>query len=320
MTGVQTCALPIFKSRIEGTIRKVDIQFPGAGYVKNDLLLFTGGQGTGANANVFSVQDDATYHDVYYYIMGSRIQDVANDTIYDPNNNTHTGYAYANMANIYVNTSNLLINVAAGTLVQNVELDFWSGNSNVYFELGDLITPLDLHGYSAGDQIITGFDKQSSNITIRPGITSAGVFENPFRIIKKPNVNNLIANSSYYWRYGPAGPIVATAMINPGSGYIEIPTVSVISNTSIRDLGILGRMDIYDGGRNYANGEFITFDNPVGSYGLGANAQISGVDANGTITRVNFRPVDGMLLGGYGYRDDMKPTVNIHTKIGRAHV
>jgi hypothetical protein len=315
-SGAQVIISKVIKSRIEGTIRKVDIQFPGAGYVKNDLLLFTGGGGSGANANVFSVLDDGTYHEPYFYIIGSRISDVQDDIIYDPNNNVHIGYAYSNLANIYVNTSNLLINVAAGTLVQNVELDFWSGNSNVYFELGDLITPLDIHGSPIGDQIITGFDKQSANITIRPGITSAGIFENPFRIIKKPNVNNMIANSSNIWRYGPAGPIVSTAMINPGSGYIEIPTVSVKSNTSIRDLGILGRMDIYDGGRNYANGEFITFDNPAGTYGVGANAIVTSVDANGTITQVNFRSLDGMLPGGYGYRDDMKPTVNVHTTSG----
>jgi hypothetical protein len=81
-------------------------------------------------------------------------------------------------------------------------------------------------------------------------------------------------------------------------------------------MGILGRMDIINGGLGYQAGDTITFDNPDGTYGFGGNAQVSVVDSQGTIQQVNFIAMPGMLPGGYGYDSTRLPTANIHTTTG----
>jgi len=307
--GGQVVIGKVTKSHLEGKIKAVNVVFPGAGYKVNDPLLFVGGGGANAAANVYSVLDDYTFHPAYYNIVGSTIDQVADLPIVNAVGDIVETQAYSNLATQWSNTSNLNISTEPGGTINDITLSKNLANSNVYFETGDVLFVQNTY------QTITASNKYYWELTIQPGLPG-GLSNVSFVVNKKPNVNTLLANSMIYWSYGPCGPIVSCAITNPGSGYVELPNVSVVSNTTIRSMGILGRMDIIDGGRNYQAGDQITFDNPYATYGIGANAQVSVVDANGTITEVNFFAEPGRIPGGYGYRADLLPTANIHTSTG----
>jgi hypothetical protein len=326
-SGAQVIISKVSRRRLEGTIKAVDVVYNsgtledgtdygyylgGAGYLANDALLFTGGGGTDAAGKVRSVLDDGTYHDPYIDVISTRISDVQ-DVIINASND-HEGFSYNMLANVYTNTSNLVISSGPGTLINDVTLDQWSGNSNVYFETGDVLF---FYNYSSniGYQTVTQSNLYDEYLTLDPGIPG-GETNLHFQVVKKANANSKISESMFYWTYGPCGPIISTQMLNAGSGYIELPSVSVLSNTQIRSLGILGRMDLLEGGLGYAIGDVITFDNPAGTYGVGGNAQVSVVDANGSITEINFIAEPGLPPGGFGYQADKLPTANIHTVAG----
>lgn len=305
--GGQIIINKVAKSRLEGQIKAVTVDFPGAGYQAPTNLLFTGGGGgAGAAANINVVDLSETYHPTNYSIVGSTIDLVANTVIQNAVGDTWETQAYSNLATLYSNTSNLNISTIAGGTINNVTLNKFLANSNVYFETGDVLYVISTNTY----QTVTSSSVSTWYITIQPGLPG-GLANVSFRVFKKPNVNSIIANAMQYWTYANCGPIISTAMINPGSGYITLPDVSPLSNTLIRSMGILGRMDIISAGSGYANGDIIQFINPPGTYGIGANAQVSVVDNLGRIQQINWFAIPGHLPGGSGYRQDLLPTVNI---------
>jgi hypothetical protein len=314
--GGQVVINKVTKSHLEGKIKQVNVLAPGAGYIANTPLLFTGGDGANAAGNVFSVQDTYVYHPAYYNIVGSTISDVAGYPIVNAVGDYVETQAYSNLATQWSNTSNLDISTPPGSIITTLWLSKNMANSNVYFETGDVLS---FPGTAYANQTITLSNKQYWQITTTPGLPGS-LANVSFVVNKKPNVNTLLANSMNYWTYGPCGPIIACDIINTGSGYTSIPSVSVLSNTSVRSLGMLGRMDIINGGQGYANGDIITFDNPYGTYGYGGNAQVSVVDSNGTIVQVNFFALPGYPPGGLGYREDALPTANIHTVHGNGAI
>lgn len=300
----------VVNKKLEGSIKAVDVIQSGAGFVANTNLLLTGGGGTGAAANVFTVQDDETYHPAYYDIVASQIIEVA-DTQIANTVDTNEGFAYSNLNTIYTISANLTINVGAGGTQNVVTLSDNMSNSNVYFETGDFVHIIETNTTHR----IVESNRYYNELNLTPGLAGSQYFLS-FEVVKKPNANSIVAQSMNYWSYGPCGPIISTAIINPGKNYIELPTVSALSNTFVRSLGILGKMEIYDGGTGYANGDIIQFINKPGTYGVGANAQVSLVNATGTILQVSFLPLEGHLPGGSGYRQDVLPDINILTSGG----
>ena len=113
--------------------------------------------------------------------------------------------------------------------------------------------------------------------------------------------NNFIANSMNYFVYSNTGPAKFITVISRGSGYTGTPSITIAANTRVRELGILGRMEIINGGQGYRVGDTITFTNLVGGYGTGAAGNVKNVAANGYITQVEFKPVFGQITGGTGY-------------------
>ena len=67
---------------------------------------------------------------------------------------------------------------------------------------------------------------------------------------------------------------------------------STISNTTvfIKSYGSLGKTVIHDGGVGYALRDELVFTNQSGSYGLGASAEVTQIDANGVIQKIEFVP------------------------------
>lgn len=134
--------------------------------------------------------------------------------------------------------------------------------------------------------------------------------------LSSSNANVTLANATAYFTYSNTGPISATTVTFQGSGYLGLPTITAVANTVVRSLGILGRMDINDGGLNYANGNIITITNVIGGYGTGAAANVKSVDANGKITAVQFVPVAGQIIGGTGYSQSRLPVANVVSVTG----
>lgn len=290
------------RAYLEGKIKSVEVNYAGAGFKANDVALFAGGGGSGAAAEVSVVNEDETYHPSSYDIVGTRIIDVANNVIANTLN-VNQGEAYSSLANVYINTSNLIVTTGDG-LANTINLDFWVANSNVYFETGDYIL------VNSEYVMVTSSNVMSNVITVSPAL-SANLAGMSFEIYKRPNANTTIANSVIYWQYANCGPILSVRVLNPGVGYIELPTVDIVSNTFIRSMGILGRMEVANGGFGYVVGDILEFENRHGHYGEGANAIISSVDANGTIQQVSFVPRQGYVTGGSGYEQAALPNVNI---------
>lgn len=127
--------------------------------------------------------------------------------------------------------------------------------------------------------------------------------------------NNWIQNSVSFFVYANTGPAQAFVINNKGSDYAGLPSITIIANTIISQLGILGKMNIVSSGTGYQNTDYIEFVNVRGGYGSGANANVI-VNATGSIVSVKFTPVQGQIVGGSGYSQDFLPTANIVTSTG----
>jgi len=149
----------------------------------------------------------------------------------------------------------------------------------------------------------------------RNTVISNAVYSNLNSSVIDP-ANNWISNSMYFWTYANTGPAVIVKLNASGSSYSSTPTVSVIANTRIQSLGILGRMRINDGGSNYQINDKIEFINVFGGYGTGASANVKNVNGSGAITEVEFEEVPGHIIGGSGYDINFLPTANVITSTG----
>lgn len=129
-------------------------------------------------------------------------------------------------------------------------------------------------------------------------------------------LNHWIQNSMSFWTFSNCGPVTSCSVITEGNSYDTSPFIDIQSNTAIRSLGILGRMEIVNGGLNYAVGDELTFTNPIGCYGVGAKANVSAIAANGMITAVKFRQMPGHFVGGSGYEQTSLPTISVSTATG----
>lgn len=136
--------------------------------------------------------------------------------------------------------------------------------------------------------------------------------------LNSTNANSTIASGVSYWTYANTGPASIIVINSGGTNYTSDPTISVIANSQIQQLGILGRMEIITGGSNYQVGDTIEFINVPGGYGTGALANVTTVDASNsnTITAVSFQEMPGHLTGGSGYNSNFLPTANVISSNG----
>lgn len=134
--------------------------------------------------------------------------------------------------------------------------------------------------------------------------------------LNSANINTTVANAVNTFVYGNTGPVESVVILNPGSNYVSLPIIDVQANTRIRSLGILGRLEIANGGSGYQVGNKIEFINGYGSFGTGAAANVVNVNANGSITQVRFEAVPGQIVGGSGYIHDNLPTANVISSTG----
>jgi len=130
------------------------------------------------------------------------------------------------------------------------------------------------------------------------------------------NANTVLANAFTTFTYGPTGPVLKTKLNDGGSGFSGIPSISVISNTIVHGIGILGKMTIASNGANYLVGDKLVFHNVFGGYGTGAAANVTAVDGAGGIVSVYWIPVSGFPVGGIGWDQNHLPTITINSVSG----
>ena len=121
------------------------------------------------------------------------------------------------------------------------------------------------------------------------------------------NANTTLANAFTFGGFATF-PISSVIVQNQGGGLDQQPTVSAISEyttdaygqTNLANLGILASIKIVDGGRNYSNGDTVVL---IGGSGFGAYANVTVVDANGTIQNVAYKAdtTGNYPIGGLGY-------------------
>ena len=134
--------------------------------------------------------------------------------------------------------------------------------------------------------------------------------------LRSANVNTSIANATNNWVYSNTGPAQLIVVISPGDGYTSTPMLSIIANSAIQQLGILGRMQIVNGGTGYKIGDQIEFINVWGGYGVGATANVTNVGTANTITDVRFQKMSGHIIGGSGYNQNFLPRANVISTTG----
>lgn len=162
-----------------------------------------------------------------------------------------------------------------------------SPNTLTFFT--DLITDIDIANVTIG---AANYGFPSSNVT--------------------ENANSVIAQAltSTTINVGPVSAVLVTQSAIEGVPALDIVPSIVKGNVRVNDLGILGRIDIVDGGLNYNVGEYLVFTNQPKDYsGYGANAQVAAVAANGAITRIRIND------GGAGYYSDL-PSVTVSSPTG----
>jgi hypothetical protein len=136
--------------------------------------------------------------------------------------------------------------------------------------------------------------------------------------VNASNANTTLANALSFFVYGNTGPVQNVAVISVGD-YSSIPLFSVVANTKILELGILGQINVSSRGTGYTNNDFIIFENVSGGYGSGANANLV-VNATGSIMRTNWLQVPGQIIGGSGYEQSFLPVANIQSSTGSGGV
>lgn len=192
-------------------------------------------------------------------------------------------------------------------------------------------------GYQVGNQILfSGGGGTGANANVSSVNKDESIHPNSYNIVystinleantllnnavysnlNSSNVNFTIANAVNTFVYANTGPINGTLVYSPGQNYTSDPTASVVANSMIFGLGVLGRMSIANAGSGYVIGDTIEFINVPGGYGFGAHANVTNVDGSGGITQVNFQQLYGHLIGGAGYDMSYLPTANVVSGTG----
>ena len=147
----------------------------------------------------------------------------------------------------------------------------------------------------------------NSDIIDTYNLTAIGAYSNG----ASGNANTALANTLTFFVYGNTGPIASIVLSTGGNNYTSVPIASAIANTRIKNLGIIGKLTINDGGTGYSNGDQLIFTNIPGGFGFGANGNVV-TGASGTIVNTNLKILSaGHIIGGAGYSMTHLPTVSV---------
>jgi sugar lactone lactonase YvrE len=236
--------------------------------------------------------------------------------------NSGSDYKIGDSVTIESNTGTggaiVVSSVSSGNLTSIVAFDGGAG-----FVRGDEILITGGGGSGANANVATVvannyFHPNSYNVVFstisREANTTIGntLYSNLNSLITDP-ANNWIGNSMSFFAYANTGPIETVLLYVPGVNYSENPSISATANTRVRNLGILGRMRIINGGQGYRVNDSITFTNVWGGYGTGALGRVRAVNvaASNAVSQVEFVGIPGHPVGGSGYDMFTLPIANV---------
>lgn len=125
------------------------------------------------------------------------------------------------------------------------------------------------------------------------------------------NANTSMQNTLTFFAYANTGPARSIFLFSGGNNYTSVPAATIQGNTRIKNLGVIGKLTINNGGTGYANGARLIFTNVSGGFGFGANGNVV-TNATGTIVNTNLTLLGpGHLIGGAGYDVNYLPTISV---------
>ncbi len=149
--------------------------------------------------------------------------------------------------------------------------------------------------------------------------TQIGAADYNFSNIATSNATSSLANAFTFTGF-TTFPISSVLVENSGGGITQIPSIRADSlytteideiPANLKNLGILAPIQIISGGTGYNVNDVIILQ---GGSGYGANAKVTSVNANGSITSVGYVYQSNILtypLGGLGYTPTRLPTVTV---------
>ena len=147
----------------------------------------------------------------------------------------------------------------------------------------------------------------NSDVINTYNLTTIGAYSNS----SGGNANTALVNTLTFFAYSDTGPAVAIRVSSGGNNYTSLPLASIEANTRIKNLGVVGKLTINDGGTGYTNGASLIFSNIPGGFGYGANGNVV-TNATGTIIGTNLTLLGpGHLIGGAGYSMTHLPLVSV---------
>ena len=276
-----TIGSEVLRAKVVGQISqiKIDPNNRGLGYHVGDPVVVYGGLASNTNHGATAVISATT--------AGS-IQRISTDA---------GGYGYTNSPNTAISFSNL------------------NAGSQVPIAVVGSLNPINGSNVSLVATDVIGVKQK---ITI--GNTRFNFANN-----LTANVNTTLANALSFISF-TGYPIGSVLVENGGGGLTQVPTITAQSlyqnetfaaNNSygnLANLGILAPIQIVSGGTGYRANDMIVF---TGGSGYGAHANVTSVDANGSITGIQYvyanESPHHYPLGGMGYKQNWLPTVTVNS-------
>ena len=156
----------------------------------------------------------------------------------------------------------------------------------------------------------------SSGVNIVKGTSAITVFGEDLRLsFETGDIVRLFVNNRFDEIKIVSGVTANTLSFNETfPNDIEEVILYKVTRNDLRDIGSLGRIQIIDGGEDYAVGEYLIF---TGGSGYGANARISELHtSNNGIKAVEFVQTNEYVIGGEGYRSNTLPQITVNTVAG----
>jgi hypothetical protein len=168
----------------------------------------------------------------------------------------------------------------------------------------DVNSPNTVNSFSVFKDIISDIDPANTTINAASyGLSAISgnqntIIQQAFSDIAFTNIGEIIGvqinSSEVEFSTSPLLDAVSASLIIPAIGFTP-------SNTTItiKSFGSLGKTTVHDGGTGYQVGDTLQFVNQPGNFGLGAAAEVTSVNANGSITEVTFvpYPINGTANG-----------------------
>jgi hypothetical protein len=298
----------------KGSIQRINVVEGGYGYSMkpNTTIIIEDSAISGARANVGSI---SPFLPPAFIIVNGGSGYRINDTIvYD-----ESTFAFVSSVNAQGTITNIKYSASVNAqAIVGITAQVFSSNSQA---TGAIVKTATAVGKARSNVAFIPMDVIGFKRNIQ--LSNANFF---FANIATSTKDTTLANSFTFGSLSTF-PISSVIVDNGGGGITKIPEISALStyvtedsfdefsvNSSLESLGILGPIQITNGGAGYVVNDKIIF---TGGSGNGPYANVASVDASGAITSVDYfidpeyRTYPKWPLGGMGYKNQFLPSLSI---------